>query len=200
VGDHKDRPYEVCHSFVVRFSLEFFPGYGDLFEEHMNSQLRLTTLLFLLLCTPPRIGAVDTQNIPDAGKAVSGVLAPSPGIGAQIVAHKGEWSVFASMEGDGGPIFLITGQLKNTSSKPLAYVKMQFELLDDEGVVIVRDYGYNRQAEALREEAYESGKKTLQDMGIAPLPKDTEDSFRFLFFKSDIPQFHSYRIRLLESK
>lgn len=71
---------------------------------------------------------------------------------------------------------------------------------DDEGTVIVRDYGYNRQAEALREEAYESGKKTLKEMGIASLKTGAEDSFRFLFFKADIPAFHSYRIRIVETQ
>lgn len=145
-------------------------------------------------------GALDAPDIPDAGKPVSGVLAPAPGANAQITAHKGEWSVFASMQGDAEPIFLITGTLKNTSAQSLAYVKMQFELLDDEGVVLIRDHGYNRQAEALREEAYESGKKTLEEMAIPPLKAGVEESFRFLFFKADIPEFHSYRIRIIETR
>jgi hypothetical protein len=104
------------------------------------------------------------------------------------------------MEGDAEPIFLITGKVKNTSGKPLTYIKLQFELLDEDGGVVVRDYGYNRKAEELRDEAYESGKKALKDMNIEPLTANAEDGFRFLFFKSDIPKFHSYRIRLLEGK
>lgn len=161
----------------------------------------LVGMLFVLLSFSPRWGgAIDAPNIPDAGKSVSGVLAPAPGANAQITTHKGEWSVFASMQGDAEPIFLITGKLKNISAQPLAYVKMQFELLDDEGVVIVRDHGYNRQAEALREETYESGKKTLKEMAIPPLKAGAEESFRFLFFKTDIPEFHSYRIRIMETQ
>jgi hypothetical protein len=147
-----------------------------------------------------RSEAIELPGIPDAGQPVSGAIVPAPGGDVSIVSHKGEWSSFASMEGDAEPIFLITGQLKNTANKPLTYVKIQFELLDEDGVAIVRDYGYNRKAEALREEAYESGKKTLKDMEIEPLAVGGEDSFRFLFFKADIPKFRSYRIRILESQ
>lgn len=150
--------------------------------------------------SPPWGGAVDLPAIPDPGGAVPGALVPAPGVSVQLTAHKGEWSSFASMEGDAEPIFLITGQLKNTSDKPLAYVKFQFELLDEDGVVLIRDHGYNRKAEALREEEYESGKKSLQAMAIEQLKGGMEDSFRFLFFKSDIPEFRSYRIRIMETR
>ena len=167
----------------------------------MNSYCFAICFLFLVLAFSPRgVAAIDVQGIPDAGKPIAGSLILTPGVGALISTHKGEWSSFASMEGDAEPIFLITGRLKNTSGKPLTYVKCQFELLNEEGVVVVRDYGYNRKAEELRDEAYESGKKTLKDMRIESLAVNAEDGFRFLFFKSDIPQFHSYRIRLLESK
>jgi hypothetical protein len=154
----------------------------------------------LLASVPLRATAVDVPDIPDVGKAVLGSLVPSVGTGVQITSHRGEWSVLASLEGAAEPIFLIAGQFKNTTDKPLTYVKFQFELLDDDGVVIVRDYGYNRKAEALREEAYEAGKMTLAEMNIEPIGAGVEDSFRFLFFKSDTPEFRSYRIRIMESR
>jgi hypothetical protein len=138
--------------------------------------------------------------MPDVGTAVLGSLVPSVGTGAQITSHRGEWSVLASLEGAAEPIFLIAGQLKNLTDKPLTYVKFQFELLDQNGVVIVRDYGYNRKAEALREEAYEAGTIALGEMKIEPIGAGAEDGFRFLFFKRDTPEFHSYRIRITESR
>ncbi|MBI3246839.1 MAG: hypothetical protein HYZ50_10055 [Deltaproteobacteria bacterium] len=156
--------------------------------------------LGLVLLAPSQSKAIDIPGIPDAGKAVAGTVAPAPTAGVAILSPKGEWSTFASMEGSGEPIFLITGRVKNTSGKPLSYVKMQFELLDKDGVVLLRDYGYNRKAEALREEAYESGKKALKDMELEELPTEAEDGFRFLFFQVDIPPFHSYRIRVLEGR
>jgi hypothetical protein len=167
----------------------------------MKVWIRRLLLVSLLFCGAPQAAiAVDLSNIPDAGKVISGSLAPAPGTGVQIESYQGEWTSFASMEGDAAPIFLITGQLKNTAEKPLTYVKIQFELLDEDGVVITRDYGYNRKAEALREEAYENGKKTLADMEVENLGAGQQDSFRFLFFKSDIPEFRSYRIRIMESR
>jgi len=161
----------------------------------------LVNMIFMLMSlSPQRGGAVDLPTIPDAGKSVPGALVSTPDMNAQITTYKGEWSSFASMQGDAEPIFVIAGTLKNTSAAPLSYVKMQFELLDNAGVVLVSDYGYNRQAEALREEVYESGKKTLQEMQITALKAGAEESFRFLFFKVDIPEFHSYRVRIMEAR
>lgn len=118
----------------------------------------------------------------------------------RIVSHRGEWTAFFSTGGGDAPFFLIAGQLKNTSGKPLSYVKFQFELLNKEGVVLHRDYGYNRKAEALREEDYETGKKSLAEMNIDPIAAGTQDGLRFFFFKDETPEFHSYRIRVLESR
>jgi hypothetical protein len=104
------------------------------------------------------------------------------------------------MSGGSEEIFLITGRLENTSDKPLTAVKLQFELLGDDNVAVLRDYGYNRKAEALRDEEYEAGKKSLADMEVEQIAAGTQDEFRFIFFKKDIPEFQSYRIRVLESQ
>ncbi len=95
---------------------------------------------------------------------------------------------------------MIAGQLENTSGKPLTYIKLQFELLNKDGVVVHRDHGYNRKAEALREEDYENGKKSLVEMNIEPITAGARDGLRFFFFKDEVPEFHSYRIRVLESQ
>jgi len=80
------------------------------------------------------------------------------------------------------------------------YIKLQFELLSEDGAVVMRDYGYNRKAEALREEEYESGKKSLAEMAVEQLKPGEQDGFRFFFFKADLPEFHSYRVQLLEAR
>ncbi len=120
--------------------------------------------------------------------------------GIEITSHSGEWSAFFSMGGGSLPIFLIHGELHNISGKELTYVKLQYELVGEDGVVVYRDYGYNRRAEILRDEAYESGKKSLAEMGVKGIPSGGKDSFRFPFFKDDVPEFQSYRIRILEAK
>lgn len=174
---------------------------GRRLERVMKTQVLCGFVCFALVLLAPSQGkAIDIPGIPDAGKAVAGTVVLATTAGVAVLSPKGEWTTFASMEGSGEPIFLITGRVKNTSGKPLSYAKLQFELLDEDGIVLLRDYGYNRKAEALREEAYESGKKSLQDMEIEGLPAEAEDGFRFLFFRLDIPQFHSYRIRVLEGR
>lgn len=140
----------------------------------------------------------DTPGIPDAPTAVPGSLVPTDKTEVRFLSHHGEWTSFFSMSGSSEPILLINGRIENAAEKALTYVKLQFELLGEDNVVVFRDYGYNRKAEALREEAYESGKKMLKDMDVEKLSAGTQDDFRFIFFKNDVPEFRSYRIRVLE--
>ncbi|MEW6298719.1 MAG: FxLYD domain-containing protein [Thermodesulfobacteriota bacterium] len=142
----------------------------------------------------------DVQGIPDAPVAVPGTAVPTDGLGVRLLDHRGEWTSFFSMNGGSEQILLINGQLQNTSGKPLTYVKLQFELLGEDDVVVFRDYGYNRKAEVLREDEYEKGRKSLQDMGVERLDAGARDTFRFIFFKADVPEFRSYRVRVLETQ
>lgn len=163
-------------------------------------------LFLILLCITvldfPRAHAAppDTTGIPDAPTAVPGSLVPTDGLGVRLLSHGGEWTSFFSMSGGSEPILLINGRLENASGKPLTYVKLQFELLGEKDVVVLRDHGYNRKAEALREEDYEAGKKALADMGVERLAAGAQDDFRFVFFKNDVPEFRAYRIRVLETR
>lgn len=142
----------------------------------------------------------DVQGIPDAPTAVPGTLVPTDGLGVRVLDHRGEWTSFFSMSGGSEQILLINGQLENTSGKPLTYIKLQFELLGEDDVVVFRDYGYNRKAEALREDVYEKGQKPLQDMGVEGIGAGAQDTFRFIFFKADVPEFRAYRIRVLAAQ
>jgi hypothetical protein len=165
-----------------------------------------SVLFLLLLCVmmlgPSHAHAAppDATGIPDAPTAVPGSLVPTDGLGVRVVSHSGEWTSFFSMSGGSEPILLINGRLENASKKPLTYVKLQFELLGEDNIVIFRDYGYNRKAEALREEVYESGNKALADMGVERIEAGAQDDFRFIFFKNDVPEFRAYRIRVLETQ
>ena len=168
----------------------------------MGTRTGLLLGLFLFSCSFPGLTPAappDTSSIPDAPTAVPGTLVPADGLGVRLLAHHGEWTSFLSMNGGAEPILLITGRLENTSGKPCTYVKLQFEFLGEDKVVVFRDHGYNREAEALREEAYETGQKSLAEMGVKQLGVRAQDEFRFIFFKADVPEFRAYRIRVLEA-
>jgi hypothetical protein len=155
---------------------------------------------FCFFLSVSQLYALDVPDLPDATKPISGSLIVPPSTSIHVLSHRGEWSSFFGSGGGGEPFFMIAGQLENTSGKPVIYVKLQFELLSEDGVVIHRDYGYNRKAEALRDEEYESGKKSLAEMKIEPVAAGAQDGFRFFFFKDETPEFHSYRVRFLESR
>jgi hypothetical protein len=169
----------------------------------MGARIGILIGLLLFSCGLPHWAiAVDVPDMPDVTLTpVSGSLVQAEGLGVHFLFHRGE-RAFLPLFASGGavPAFLISGQLENTSGKPLTYVKLRFELLGEDEIVVSRDYGYNRKAEALREEAYETGQKALADMGIEEIGVGTQDGFRFFFFKGEVPEFRSYRIRVLETR
>src|SRR5262249_29243110 len=119
---------------------------------HYNNFLGLFLFFFFAFLRPGFAVTPDTTDIPDAGKPVAGSLvSPAEGMGVRVLSHHGQWSSFFSMSGESEEIFLITGRLENTSGKPFTAVKLQCELLGDDNVAVLRDYGYNRKAEALRD-------------------------------------------------
>lgn len=162
--------------------------------------LSLVLLGFLSVVTGTPAQSPEGPNIPDSPTLVPGTFVPADGTGVRFLAHQGELTSFFSMNAGSEPILLISGRLENTSEHPLQYVKLQFELLSEDGVVVFRDHGYNRKAEALREEVYETGQKTLTEMAVEPIAAGAQDEFRFIFFRADIPEFHAYRIRILEAR
>lgn len=193
----------------------------------MRTRIGILLGLLLLSCGPPHWAmAIDAPDMPDVtltpvpgslaqaeglgdypqmppgdDLGVPGSLVQTEGLGVRLLSHRGQWTFLPSFAGGVAvTTFLISGQLDNTSGKPLTYVKLQFELLGEDEIVVFRDYGYNRKAEALREEAYETGQKALADMGIEEVGVGTHDGFRFFFFKGEVPEFRSYRIRVLETR
>jgi len=37
-------------------------------------------------------------------------------------------------------------------------------------------------------------------MAVEPIKSGASETFRFIFFKSDVPEFRSYRIQVLETR
>lgn len=94
--------------------------------------------------------------------------------------------------------FVISGDVRNADSKPLAYVKLVYELIDESGTTLASEHGYNHRAEDLRLPAYEAGEIRRADLHIPPLQPGESDSFRMLFIRSEIPRFSGWRVRVLE--
>ena len=162
---------------------------------------RLCGLLLVLSLLPYDTHAIDVPDLPGSGPGpMIGTIVPTDGLGVRMLEHQGQWTAMFGTGGSSEPMFLISGQLENVAGKPLTYVNLQCELLGQDEVTVFRDYVYNRKAEALRDEDYENGKRSLADMQIEPISGGAQESFRFFFFKSDVPEFRSYRIRVLQTR
>jgi hypothetical protein len=122
---------------------------------------------------------------------------PPPGA-AHIVAQDARWTSLAPVDelaaGRDG-LFLISGEVRNDGAVPLAGVRLVYELLAD-GVVVAREHGYNRRAEALRDPDVESGAVPRPRVGVTPLQPGDSDLFRMVFLRGDVPRFDAWRVRV----
>src|SRR3990172_352345 len=137
------------------------------------------------------------EQVEDGLVVLGDVAADGTDRGVRVSEHWGVWrGLLVPGAGWNVLVFTISGALRNLTGGEFTYVKLEYELLDGGGAVVHRDFGYNTRAEALRELDYESGRKSLSEMGIAKIPGGAEEAFRFIFFRSDVPEFARYRIRV----
>lgn len=105
------------------------------------------------------------------------------------------------LKDDSDSMFLISGELENDTPAPVTAVKIGYELLGDTGdgeVLLASEYGYNFRAEALRSPAVEAGDVLPTMVPVQPLAPGEKDLFRMVFFRSDVPRFDRWRVRILE--
>jgi hypothetical protein len=93
-----------------------------------------------------------------------------------------------------GSVFVMRGELRNTSSKPIRYIVLRYELLDDKGAVLQDMEGYNRSAESMRPDEEGNVHAEL----VKPIPAGGVDSYRMVFFHDEVPRFKSQRVRVVE--
>lgn len=97
------------------------------------------------------------------------------------------------LQGGAETIFVISGEVENTGSEPVAWVKLGYELTEGRGadtVVRASEYGYNGRAESLR--------GSEPHATVQPLAPGEKNLFRMMFFRSDVPRFDAWRVRILE--
>jgi hypothetical protein len=120
---------------------------------------------------------------------------------ARIVSQSARWTGLPTMDelqDDTQTMFLISGEVENDGTTPIAWVKLGYELLGDGDVVLASEHGYNFRAEALHDAAVETGRVAPGDVPIRPLAPGEKDMFRMVFFRSDVPRFQRWRVRILE--
>lgn len=124
--------------------------------------------------------------------------APAAAPAARIIVQQARWTSLAPAgELDAGEdgMFVISGEVRNDGAVPLADVRLVYELVAG-GVVVAREHGYNRRAEALRDPAVESGAVRRQSLAIAPLRPGEVDLFRMIFLRGAVPRFDGWRVRI----
>ena len=126
------------------------------------------------------------------------------GDGVRIASESARWTSLLpvdELQGGGDTMFLISGEVENAGATPVASVKLSYELLADGNageVVVASEYGYNFRAEALRSPAVEAGEVPIAEVPVRSLGPGEKDLFRMVFFRSDVPRFERWRVRIME--
>lgn len=93
-----------------------------------------------------------------------------------------------------GSVFVVRGELANTSGTTVHHVTLRYELLDERGNVVADAEGFNRSAESMRPD--EDGHVASDE--VVPLAAGAVDTFRMVFFPDEIPAFREPRVRVAE--
>jgi hypothetical protein len=130
---------------------------------------------------------------------------PAAGVAeVRVINESARWTGLLAMnelKDDAESMFLISGEVENAGSAPVSFVKLGYELLADTSdgeVVLASEYGYNFRAEALRSPPVEAGDVAPTAVPVRPLGPGEKDLFRMVFFRSDVPRFDRWRVRILE--
>jgi hypothetical protein len=130
---------------------------------------------------------------------------PGAGVGeVRVVSQSARWTGLVTMDqlkDDSESMFVISGEVENSGGAPVSYVKLGYELVADrdEGeVVLASEYGYNFRAEALRSPPVEAGDVARTAVPVQPIAPGEKDLFRMVFFRTDVPRFDRWRVRILE--
>lgn len=135
---------------------------------------------------------------------VSFAAEPTPDEPAlRILRQQARWTALtgATELGDASDsVFVVSGELRNVGRRPVDSVKLVYELLDELHSVVASEYGYNRSAEDLRRPDYEAGQVGRDALEVRPIAPGETDPFRMVFFRSEVPPFVRWRVRVIEVK
>ena len=122
-------------------------------------------------------------------------LAAEPTI--RVLDHTARWE-----SGYGSTWYSVVGRLENTGDKPVAFVKLRLEVLDEAGKVVKSTDAYNESAEAMTVEVEgEPGGSTAPVAApkVKPLAAHAQERFRGGFLKEETPEFKTYRVVVVEA-
>jgi len=87
-----------------------------------------------------------------------------------------------------GGLYVISGTVRNVSSRPVHHVALRFDLVDAQGRVVFSEEGYNFAAEALLAPET-AADEAAASRTVAEIPPAATDRYRMIFFADELPAF-----------
>ncbi|HEY2776220.1 MAG TPA: FxLYD domain-containing protein [Candidatus Binatia bacterium] len=147
----------------------------------------------------PAAGAAAAKTDAKPAAAKAGAADPSQ---IEITSTKSSWDNLSELFLSSAPapafsegsVFVMSGELRNKSRRPVRYVVLRYELLDENGKILQDVEGYNRSAEGMRPD--EEGNTHPEE--VKAIPAGGTDSYRMVFFHDEVPKFKNQRVRVTE--
>ena len=89
-------------------------------------------------------------------------------------------------------VFVIAGELTNTTTTPVHHVVLLYELVDHHGKVVYREEGFNRGAETLAETEQQA--RDAAAPVVVPIAPGASDTYRMIFLDRELPPFDHTRV------
>jgi hypothetical protein len=134
-----------------------------------------------------------SRHVPLLLLALAVATACRRGSDAEVLEHSGKWE-----SGYGAKFYNVVGRLRNSTTHPLAYVKLRIDALDKAGTVVASTETYNESAEVLGVPEVD-GRALLAQGKIKQIPPGGEERFRGSFLDEETPPFESYRVTVTET-
>lgn len=123
--------------------------------------------------------------------SVSGVEGYWTGLGAVGVPDLSN-----SLDRNG--LYVIHGVVRNDSPAPIRFVRLRFELLDDDGKTVATQEGFNRAAESMLDSRRFGGELDDSSIRTVAIPPGATDTFRTAFVAEETPRFHTHRVSVVD--
>ena len=134
-----------------------------------------------------------SRHVPLLLLALAVATACRRGSDAEVLEHSGKWE-----SGYGAKFYNVVGRLRNSTTHPLAYVKLRIDALDKAGTVVASTETYNESAEVLGVPEVD-GRALLAQGKIKQIAPGGEERFRGSFLDEETPPFESYRVTVTET-
>jgi hypothetical protein len=129
-----------------------------------------------------------------AALALAAPAARAADLPVRVLESQGRWE-----SSYGERFYNVVGTLRNEGPRPLRWVKLRVEAVDEAGRVVATTETYNERAGGLAVPDLDDAAREALRGRLRPLPPGAEEAFRAGFLRDETPAFVTHRVTVVEA-